>query len=69
MNLSKLALLSVVFVDVLGQGLIFPIINTLVMDRATDFPPKGAVEGTRQFDHGPVIGIFALAHRRPGRLT
>jgi len=61
MNLSKLALLSVVFVDVLGQGLIFPIINTLVMDRATDFLPSDTAEGTRHFYYGLVIGIFFLA--------
>jgi hypothetical protein len=30
--MAKIALMFVVFVDLIGQGLVFPIINSLIMD-------------------------------------
>lgn len=61
MNLSKFGLLFVVFVDVVGQGLIIPIINSLIMDPAAAFMPTGTPEGTRHFNYGLVIGVFYLS--------
>lgn len=58
--LTRFALLAVVFVDPLGQGLVFPIINTLMMDQETGFPPVSAPMATREFNYGLVIGIFFL---------
>jgi DHA1 family tetracycline resistance protein-like MFS transporter len=59
--LAKFALLAVVFVDLLGQGLVFPIINTLMMDPQQSFLPVSTPEATRHFNYGLVIGIFFLS--------
>jgi hypothetical protein len=32
MNLAKIALLLVVLVDIMGQGLLYPILTTLMLD-------------------------------------
>ena len=60
-GLAKFALLAVVFVDLIGQGLVFPIINTLMMDPQQTFLPAATPEATREFDYGLVIGIFFLS--------
>ena len=59
--LAKFALLAVVFVDLIGQGLVFPIINELVMDPKLTFLPVSSSDATRHFDYGLVIGIFFLS--------
>jgi predicted MFS family arabinose efflux permease len=51
----------VVFVDLIGQGLVFPIINALIMDPSAGFLPKSTTIGTRHFDYGLVVGTFFLA--------
>jgi predicted MFS family arabinose efflux permease len=58
--LTRFALLAVVFVDLIGQGLVFPIINSLMMDRDTGFLPASTPIATREFNYGLVIGIFFL---------
>jgi MFS family permease len=58
---AKITLLLVVFVDVLGQGLVFPLVNTLLMEPSGEFLPKGASALDRHFDYGLVIGSFFLA--------
>ena len=58
--LAKFALLAVVFVDLIGQGLVFPIINELVMDPKEVFLPVSTPAATRHYDYGLVIGIFFL---------
>ncbi|MDA4844163.1 MFS transporter [Hoeflea poritis] len=58
--IAKFALLAVVFVDLIGQGLVFPIINELVMDPKLTFLPVSSSDATRHFDYGLVIGIFFL---------
>ncbi|MEM6462827.1 MAG: MFS transporter [Pseudomonadota bacterium] len=58
--IAKFALLAVVFVDLIGQGLVFPIINELVMDPKLVFLPVSSSDATRHFDYGLVIGIFFL---------
>ena len=60
-TIAKITLLFVVFVDLIGQGLVFPIINTLIMDPTSGFLPKSTAMGTRHFDYGLVIGIFFLS--------
>lgn len=59
--LAKFALLAVVFVDLIGQGLVFPIINELVMDPKLTFLPVSTPDATRHYDYGLVIGVFFLA--------
>lgn len=58
---AKLALLFVVFVDLLGQGLVFPILNSLIMEADSGFLPKDTSDAVRHFDFGLVIGIFFLS--------
>lgn len=60
-TLAKITLLFVVFVDLIGQGLVFPIINVLIMDPTSGFLPESTSLATRHFDYGLVIGIFFLA--------
>lgn len=60
-SLAKLTLLFVVFVDLIGQGLVFPIINTLIMEPSTGFLPAQTSIAQRHFDFGLVIGAFFLA--------
>ncbi|MEM8552480.1 MAG: MFS transporter [Pseudomonadota bacterium] len=59
--LAKVALVFVVFIDIIGQGLVFPIINTLVMDPAAGFMPQSASTAARQLTFGIVIGSFFIA--------
>lgn len=57
---AKCALLFVVFIDLLGQGLVFPIINALIMEPSSSFLPHDATNATRHLSYGVVIGIFFL---------
>jgi predicted MFS family arabinose efflux permease len=59
--MAKIALMFVVFVDLIGQGLVFPIINSLIMDPSSGFLPAGTTMDARHFDYGLVVGIFFLA--------
>lgn len=58
---AKFALLFIVFLDLLGQGLVFPIINALIMEPTSSFLPSSASDATRHLNYGLVIGIFFLA--------
>jgi MFS family permease len=59
-NLAKLSLLLVVMVDVMGQGLAFPIFNALIMQTNLDFMPAATGEAARRFSYGVVIGVFFI---------
>jgi MFS family permease len=59
--MAKIALMFVVFVDLIGQGLVFPIINSLIMDPSSGFLPAGTTMDARHFNYGLVVGIFFLA--------
>jgi predicted MFS family arabinose efflux permease len=58
---AKVTLLFVVFVDLIGQGLVFPIINGLIMEPSGGFLPESTSDAVRHIDYGLVIGIFFLA--------
>ena len=60
MNLSKLALVFVMAVDVMGQGLAFPIFNTLMTSPGSGLLPADTSAAVRQLDYGVVIGVFFL---------
>ncbi|MEM9124932.1 MAG: MFS transporter, partial [Pseudomonadota bacterium] len=60
-RIAKITLLFVVFVDLIGQGLVFPIINSLIMETKSGFLPNTTPEGTRHFYYGLVIGCFFLS--------
>lgn len=59
--MAKVALLFVVFIDIIGQGLVFPIINTLIMEPTSGFLPSDAATSVRHLNYGLVIGIFFLS--------
>lgn len=61
MNLIKFALLSVVFLDIMSQGLVIPILNTIIMSPAQDFLPKETTTAARQFDFGLTMAVFFIA--------
>ncbi len=52
---ANVTLLFVVFIDLLGQGLVFPIINALIMESGSSFLPHGTSDATRHLDYGLVI--------------
>ncbi|MCA8879347.1 MAG: MFS transporter [Rhodobacteraceae bacterium] len=58
---TKFTLMLVVFVDLIGQGLVFPIINGLIMEPTAGFLPEATSMNDRHFDYGLVIGMFFLA--------
>ncbi|MBG6144717.1 MAG: MFS transporter [Roseibium album] len=57
---AKVTMLFVVFVDLLGQGLVFPILNSLIMEPGTSMLAKDTTDATRHFNYGLIIGIFFL---------
>lgn len=59
--LIRITLMFVVFVDLIGQGLVFPIINSLIMSPKSDFLPEATGLGMRHFNFGMVVGIFFLS--------
>lgn len=60
-NIAKITLLFVVFVDLIGQGLVFPIINAMIMQPSSGFLPEHTGTALRHFNYGLVIGIFFLS--------
>ena len=59
--IAKITLMFVVFVDLIGQGLVFPIINAMIMQTSSTFLPEATPAGTRHFYYGLVIGCFFLS--------
>ncbi len=60
MNLSRLSLLLVVFIDVMGFGLILPIFNTILLDPHQAFLAHGTATNIRQLDYTILIVVFFL---------
>ncbi|MEM7177348.1 MAG: MFS transporter [Pseudomonadota bacterium] len=58
---AKIAMLVVVFVDLIGQGLVFPILNSMIMEPSSIFLPHDSSTATRHLTYGLVIGIFFLS--------
>lgn len=58
MKLANISLLMVVTVDIMGQGLLFPIINGLLMSPDAGLLPQATTTGMRQFSYGLTIGTF-----------
>jgi len=58
MNLAKIALLLVVLVDIMGQGLLYPILMTLMLDPNQPFLPASTPQSDRSLYYGAVIGAF-----------
>jgi MFS family permease len=60
MRITVLALLSVVFLDIMNQGLVFPILNTIVMDPDKGVLSHGTSTAARELDYGLLMGAFYL---------
>lgn len=60
MLMLRLSLMVVVFVDIMGQGLILPIINTLLIDPSSKFLDASTAHGTREMLYGLLIGVFYI---------
>jgi predicted MFS family arabinose efflux permease len=61
MGITRLALLFVVFIDVMGQGLLLPLISAVLLDPSKDFLPKAMVDSGRELRFGIVMGLFYLS--------
>ncbi|MGG9999558.1 MFS transporter [Pseudovibrio ascidiaceicola] len=61
MGWSRIALLLLVLVDVMGQGLIFPIVNSLVMVPGSTFVPLGDSLAIREIDFSLLTGAFYIS--------
>ncbi|MEM9684028.1 MAG: MFS transporter, partial [Pseudomonadota bacterium] len=55
------ALLFVVFLDTMNQGLVIPILNTVIMDPSQGFLPAGTTVAERQVNFGIAMGVFYFA--------
>ena len=60
MKVRHFALLFVVFLDIMSQGLVIPILTTILLDPSQSFLSTHTSEATRQFDFGLVMGVFFL---------
>ncbi|MFS8183365.1 MFS transporter [Pseudovibrio denitrificans] len=61
MGWSRFALLLLVLVDVMGQGMIFPIVNTLVMVPGSTFVPVGDSLAIREIDFSLLTAAFYIS--------
>ncbi len=59
--MARIALLFVVFIDILGLGLLLPILSSLLLDPAQHFLPKDISQAGRELRYGMVLGLFFLA--------
>jgi DHA1 family tetracycline resistance protein-like MFS transporter len=58
MNLTKFSLLLVVLLDVMGQGLVIPVITTLMLDSDQNFLKPKTSSADRQLYYGATMGVF-----------
>lgn len=58
--LANLPLFLVLFIDSMGLGLLFPILNSILVDPASTFLPMMTSIATRDFLYGLTVGIFML---------
>lgn len=57
---SMFPLFLVLFIDGMGLGLLFPILNTILIDPQAGFLPVDTSLGLRDFYYGLTIGIFMI---------
>ena len=60
MSVARLSLLLVVLLDVMGQGLVIPVLTTILTDPAESILPVGTSAEKRQFLFGLTMGLFFL---------
>ncbi|CEK10830.1 MFS transporter [Legionella hackeliae] len=57
---SILPIFLVLFIDGMGLGLLFPILNTILIEPQSGFLPESISIGLRDFYYGLTIGIFMI---------
>jgi len=58
MRISKFALLFVIFIDVMGQGLLLPLISAVLLNPSKDFLPQTMANSGRELRFGITMGLF-----------
>ena len=58
--ISMLPLFLVLFIDGMGLGLLFPILNTIIIEPSSGFLPINTDANLRSFYYGLTIGIFMI---------
>lgn len=58
--LAALPLLLILFIDGMGLGLVFPLVNSLIVDPESGFLAAGTTDSSRTFLYGLIVGIFML---------
>ncbi|MEM9684350.1 MAG: MFS transporter, partial [Pseudomonadota bacterium] len=61
MVMLRLSLMMVVLVDFMGQGLILPILNTLLLEPSSTFLPADMQEDPRELLYGLLLATFYLS--------
>jgi len=61
MRIAHIALLFVVVMDLMGQGLVFPLMTTLLLDADQGILPASTSHAVRETDYGIAIGVFCIA--------
>lgn len=61
MKIAQFALLFVVYIDLMGQGLVLPLVTTLIFDAEQGFLPANTSQSAREFDYGLAMGVFFLS--------
>lgn len=61
MGISRFALLMVVFIDIMGQGLMYPLITSILFSTSRDFLPHDMPQAAREVRYGIVIGLFFIS--------
>jgi DHA1 family tetracycline resistance protein-like MFS transporter len=60
-RIANVSLLFIVFLDVMGQGLIIPVLTTLVMDPGQTLLDSDTPASTRRLYYGLTMGVFFLS--------
>lgn len=58
--LANMPLFVVIFIDGMGLSLLFPILNSIIVDPASNFLPHSMLHSTRDVLYGVVVGVFML---------
>ncbi len=59
--MARFAVLFVVFIDILGLGLLIPILSEVLLDPEQEFLPQFVDKGRRELYYGAVLAVFFLS--------
>ncbi len=61
MSIALFALMMVIVLDVMGQGLVIPVLTTLIVEPSQTLLDSDTSTGTRQFYFGLTMAVFFLS--------